>query len=160
LCWLHSVGQNHLYVMLLLSQGCCFIQSLHFSYELQEDSVQNSNQSVQFPCIRPDDVVFRPDALQSATFVQMTRTFRSNAHLCLETLNYSRFHLFRRNGKSSGCSLEFEKIPMNPSRWCGYTVRTPFSVWQALEFLLQDTVMGRRLQPSGRCVIPSGRCPP
>jgi len=33
----------------------------------------------------------------------------------------------------------------------GYTVRTPFSVWKALGFLLQDTVMGRRLQPSGRC---------
>jgi hypothetical protein len=40
--------------MLLLSQGYCFIQSLHFSYELQEDSVQNSNQSVQFPCIHSD----------------------------------------------------------------------------------------------------------
>jgi hypothetical protein len=46
LCWQHYVGQNHFYVMFLLSQGCCFIQSLHFSYELQEDSVQNSNQSV------------------------------------------------------------------------------------------------------------------
>jgi hypothetical protein len=56
LCWLHSVGQNHFYVTLLLSQGCCFIQSLHFSYKLQGDSVQNSNQSVQFPCIRLDDL--------------------------------------------------------------------------------------------------------
>jgi hypothetical protein len=40
LCWLHSVGQNHFYVMLLLSQGCCFIQSLLFSYVLQEDSMK------------------------------------------------------------------------------------------------------------------------
>jgi hypothetical protein len=71
-CVLHSVGQNHFYVMLLLSQGCCFIQSLHFSYELQEDSVQNSNQSVQFLCIRPDGVVFCPDAHESATSIRTT----------------------------------------------------------------------------------------
>jgi hypothetical protein len=42
LCWLHYVGQNHFYVMLLLSQGCCFIQSLLFSYVLREDSVKFS----------------------------------------------------------------------------------------------------------------------
>jgi len=39
--WLHFVGQNHFYVMMLIIQGCCFIQSLYFNYELQEDSVQD-----------------------------------------------------------------------------------------------------------------------
>jgi hypothetical protein len=38
--------------MLLLSQGCCFIQSQHFSYKLQEDSLQNSNQSVPLASVR------------------------------------------------------------------------------------------------------------
>jgi len=33
--WLHSVGQNHFYIMMLIIQGCCFIRSLHFSFELQ-----------------------------------------------------------------------------------------------------------------------------
>jgi hypothetical protein len=42
--WLHSVGQNHFYVMLIFNQGYCYIQSLHFGYVLQEDSVQNSRQ--------------------------------------------------------------------------------------------------------------------
>jgi hypothetical protein len=28
--WLHSVGQNHFYVMLLFNQGDCYIQSLPF----------------------------------------------------------------------------------------------------------------------------------
>jgi hypothetical protein len=37
--WLHSVGQNHFYVMLLFIKGYCYIQSLHFIYVLQEDSV-------------------------------------------------------------------------------------------------------------------------
>jgi hypothetical protein len=96
--------------MLLLSQGCWFIQSLHFSYELQEDSMQNSNQSVQFPWIRPDDMVFRLDAHQPATSVRTMRTFRPDAHQCLEASNSSRLHPFGRNGKSSGCSSKFEKI--------------------------------------------------
>jgi hypothetical protein len=42
--WLQSIGQNHFYVMLLINQGYCYIQSLYFSYVLQEDSVQNSRQ--------------------------------------------------------------------------------------------------------------------
>jgi len=50
------------------------IQSLHFCYVLQEDSVRISKQLVQFSCIRPDDVVFRPDAHLSASSVQTTRT--------------------------------------------------------------------------------------
>jgi hypothetical protein len=96
--------------MLLLSQGCCFIQSLHFSYELQEDFVENSNQSVQFPYIHPDNVVFRPDALQLATSVRTTRIFRPEAHQCLEASISSSLHPSGRNGESFGHSSEFEKI--------------------------------------------------
>jgi len=33
--WLHFVGQNHFYVMMFIIQGCCFIRSLHFGFELQ-----------------------------------------------------------------------------------------------------------------------------
>jgi hypothetical protein len=42
--WLHSVGQNLFYVMLLINQGYCNIQSLHFSSVLRKDSMQNSRQ--------------------------------------------------------------------------------------------------------------------
>jgi len=35
LCWLHSVWQNHYYVMLLFYQGCCLFQSLHFRKVVQ-----------------------------------------------------------------------------------------------------------------------------
>jgi hypothetical protein len=38
------------------------------------------------------------------------RTFRPDAHQCLEASNSSRLHPSRRNGKSSGRSSEFEKI--------------------------------------------------
>jgi len=43
-------GQNHFYVMLFLSQGCCFIQSLLFSYVLQEDSMKFSRKFILVPC--------------------------------------------------------------------------------------------------------------
>jgi len=65
-----------------------------------------------FPIIRPDDVVFRPTAHQSATSVRTTRSFRQDAHQCLEASNSSRLHPSGRNGKSSGRSSEFEKIPV------------------------------------------------
>jgi hypothetical protein len=64
----------------------------------------------RIPVNRPDDVVFRPDAHQSATSVRMMRTFRLDAHQFLEASNSSRLHPSGRNGKSSGRSSEFEKI--------------------------------------------------
>jgi hypothetical protein len=66
----------------------------------------------RFPISRPDYVVFCSDAHQSATSVRTTRSFHPDAHQCLEALNSSRLHLFGRNGKSSGRSSDFEKIPV------------------------------------------------
>jgi len=66
----------------------------------------------RFPISSLDDVVFRPDAHQSAKSVRTTRSFRPDAHQCLEASNSLRFHPSGRNGKSSGCSSEFEKTPM------------------------------------------------
>jgi hypothetical protein len=66
----------------------------------------------RFPVSRPDDVVFRPDTHQSATSVRTTRSFRPNAHQCLEASNSSRLHPSGRNGKSSERSSEFKKIPV------------------------------------------------
>jgi len=80
-CWTKSP----FYVMLLLSQGCCFIQILLFSYALQEDSVKFSRKFISVPCqpygrrgissrrslvsnIRPDDENFpsrRPSVSRS-----------------------------------------------------------------------------------------------
>jgi hypothetical protein len=66
----------------------------------------------RFPVSRSDDVVFLPDAHQSVTSVRTTRSFRLDAHQCLEASNSSRLHPSRCTGKSSGRSSEFEKIPM------------------------------------------------
>jgi hypothetical protein len=66
----------------------------------------------RFPVSRSDDVVFHPDAHQSATSIRTRRSFRPDAHQCLEASNSSRLHPSGRNGKSSERSLEFEKISM------------------------------------------------
>jgi hypothetical protein len=50
------------------------------------------------------------DAHQSATYVRTMWQYHPDAHQCLETLNYSRLHPSRCNGKSSGHYLEFDKI--------------------------------------------------
>jgi hypothetical protein len=52
----------------------------------------------------------RLDAHQSVTYVRTRWQYRPDAHQCLETLNYSRLHLSKRNSKSVGNYLEFEKI--------------------------------------------------
>jgi hypothetical protein len=36
---IYAIDNMCFYVMLLISHGCCFIKSLHFGYELQEDFV-------------------------------------------------------------------------------------------------------------------------
>jgi hypothetical protein len=66
----------------------------------------------RFPVSRPDDVVFRPDAHQSVKSVRTTRSFLPDAHQCQEAFNSSRLHPSGRNGKSSGRSSEFKKIPV------------------------------------------------
>jgi hypothetical protein len=112
---------------MLLSQGCCFINSLLFSYVLQEDSVKFSRKFISVPCQssgRHGNTVQTLISQQhpsgqcgissrrssvKASSVRRTRTFRPDAHQCLEASNSSRLHQTGRNGKSSGRSSESEK---------------------------------------------------
>jgi hypothetical protein len=97
--------------MLLLSQRCCFIQSLLFSYVLREDSVKFSR--IYFGSLSAVRTTwFRSDAHQSAISVRTMRSFRPDTLQCLKASNSSRLHPSGRNGKSSGCSSEFKKIPV------------------------------------------------
>jgi len=147
--------------MFLLLRGCCFIQSLHFSYELQEDSVQNSNQSVQLPCIHLDDVVFRPYAHQSATSVQTMRTFHPDAHQCLETSTVQdciRSDVMANRPASTQSSRRIQRSSASVRTTWQYRLDAiQCSISNRVS--ISDTVMGRELLPSGRCVFPSGRYP-
>jgi hypothetical protein len=94
----------------VFKQGFSQFSEIFFRDMFLEDSVRISRQCSQIPCIRPDDVVFRPDAHQSsnirpddviycpdaqlskASSVRMTRTFRSDLPLCREASNCSSLH--------------------------------------------------------------------
>jgi hypothetical protein len=54
--WLHSVGQNHFHVMLLFIRDSIIFRALFL-----EDSAQIPIQRNRIPCIRSDDMIFRPD---------------------------------------------------------------------------------------------------
>jgi len=91
--------------MLLYSESTIQLRSSRRFCEVFKDLFR-------FPVSRPDDVVFRSGSHQSATSVRTTRSFRPDAHQCLEALNSSRLHPSECNGKSSERTLEFEKIPV------------------------------------------------
>jgi hypothetical protein len=138
----------------------------------------------RFPVSRPDEVVFRPDAHQSATSVRTSRSCRTDALQCLDVSNSSRFHPSGRNGKSFGRSSEFEKIPVfqciRPTTWLyrpdaiqcltsirvfasrhsygktATTVRTMFSIRQERAYQVQ--LSGRQPSWSGRSSFIYGNC--
>jgi hypothetical protein len=112
LCWLHFVGQNHFYVMLLFSQGCCFIQSLLFSYVLQEDSVKFSRIDVgSLSAVRTTWYSVQTLISQQHPSGRRDLSVRTPISV-VEASNGSRLHTSGHNGKSSGRSSEFEKIPV------------------------------------------------
>jgi hypothetical protein len=96
--------------MMLFLQRCCFIQSLHFSYELQEDSVQNSKQCSSVP-LHPSERRGIPSGRSSvkASSVLTTRTFRPDVPLCPKASNCSRLHPSRRLSNTFGCLSMFDK---------------------------------------------------
>jgi hypothetical protein len=106
-CWTKSLLCNVAAFtgMLLYPKATLQLCSSRRFYEVFKDLFR-------FPGSRPDDVEFRLDAHQSSTSVRTMRTFRSDAHQCLEASNSSRLHSSGRSGKSSGRSSEFEKIPV------------------------------------------------
>jgi hypothetical protein len=104
LCWLHSVGQDHFYKIILFKQG--------FSYRgLLEDSVLSTSQRNRISCSRLDDVIYRQDAqLSKASSVRTTRTFCSDLPLCQEASNYSSLHPSGHFNSTSGRHSLFNQL--------------------------------------------------
>jgi hypothetical protein len=111
LCWLHSVGQNHLYVMLLLSQGCCFIQSLLFSYVLQEDSVKFLRKFISVPC-QPSGRSGIPSGHSLVSNIHPDdENFPSGRPSVSRSFEQFKVASIGHNGKSSERYSEFKKNP-------------------------------------------------
>jgi hypothetical protein len=136
--WLHSVGQNHFHVMMLFKQGFSSFRVFLFRVILLEDSTQILCQRNRIPCIRPDDVIFSPEILLSKHHSSRERELSVQTFLYVESLRIV-----------PGCiHPDILATRPDPSQ-CSTRKRTSF----------QNTDLGRPLQPSRRCVFPSGRYP-
>jgi hypothetical protein len=125
--WLHSVGQNHFYVMMLLYREAFFFfffffQSLHFCFVFQKDSVQIPRQlnSVPLQLFGRRDIPSVCSIVQASS-VRTMRTFCLNLPLCREAsgflskthaLNFIPLLIFRLAGRqvhifSAACAASF-----------------------------------------------------
>jgi hypothetical protein len=121
------------------NQGFNQFSKVFFRDMFLEDSAQIPSQRNRIPCIRPDDVIFCPDA------------------------PLSKHHPFGRPELSIGTSSVSRsfKLLQLASVWTfQQLVQTPLSVRSSYEISFQNTDMGRQLKPSGRCGCPSGRAHP
>jgi len=101
LCWLYSVGQNHFNVML----GMLFY--LESTLQLWD----SRRLCAEFKSV--NSVLLHLSGWCGIPFGRSSFSkIRPDAHQCLKTSNYSKLHPSGRNGKSSKCSSEFEKIPV------------------------------------------------
>jgi hypothetical protein len=91
--WLHSVGQNHFYVMLLFKSRMLFIFRIYMSLCA----------SKKILCEFQDGEVI------SFASVWTTWLFHSDSHQCLEASNCSRLHPFGRLSNTSERHAAFDK---------------------------------------------------
>jgi hypothetical protein len=134
--WLYSVGQNHFYVMMLIIQGCFYIQSLtsvmFFKKTLcrSQDSEVQSLASVRTTWYSVQMLIYQ------ASSVQTTRTFRPD-------LPY--------------VSRSFELFSVASVRTSKQHVRTPFSVRQVKRFLSKTHIWEDSCNRPDDVVFPSER---
>jgi hypothetical protein len=151
--WLHSVGQNHFYVMMLIIQGCCFIQSLHLSYELQEGSMQDFKQCSSVP-LHPSGrrgIPFEHSSIKASS-VRTTRSFHLKVPLCPEASNCSRLHPSGRPSNTSGLFSMFDKSKhFFPKHKYGKTAATVWTTWLFCpDAILDKASRAEDVQPSRR----------
>jgi hypothetical protein len=131
--WLHSVGQNHFYVKILFIRDSVIFRALFL-----EDSAQIPSQKNRIPCIRSDDVIFRPNVQLSKHYPSGRRELSIWTFLCVEKLQ---------------TILSCIRPDISATRLEAVQCSTSYGI------SFQNTDMGRQLQPFGRCVFPSGRSP-
>jgi hypothetical protein len=122
--------------MVLIIQGCCFIRSLHFSFELQRRLCAEFK-AISLVPLQPfgRHVISSRRSTVQASSVRTMRTFLPDLPLCQEASNCSSLHPFGRLSSMSGCHPVFDQL------------------W---DFFPKHRY-GKAAAPSGRCVFPFGR---
>jgi hypothetical protein len=131
--WLHSVGQNHFFVMMFF----------------------NRNSAIQKCCQK---ILY---SLQVRKFGSLPAV-RTTCHT-VWTPNCPKHHPSGRRGfpfGPSSVSRSFELLQLASVQMFQQPVRTTLSVRPSFRISFQNTNMGRLLQPSGRRGFSSGRAHP
>jgi hypothetical protein len=102
--WLHSVGQNHFFVMMLLNRDFAIQSASRRFCKVYKSKKSDSLQ----PSGRRD--ILSDAQLSKASSVRATRTSRPDLHLCPEASNCSCLHPFRRFSSTSGRHSVFDQL--------------------------------------------------
>jgi hypothetical protein len=132
--WLHSVRQNHFYVMILLNKDSAIQRSSRRFCTVYKSEKLDPLQ----PSGRRDIPSGRP-TIQSIILLDDENFSSEPSCVAREASNCSSLHPSRCFSSTSGRHSVFDQL------------------W---DFFLKNTDMGRSLQPSGQCGFPSGRVHP
>jgi len=141
---------------MLLNLGFSQFSEVFFKDMFLEDSAQIPSQRNRIPCIRLDDVVFRPDTHRSSNI-------RSNDVIYCPDSQLSKHHPFGRRELSVRTFLYAEKLRTAPACIRSDVSATRLDDTQcstSYGISFQNTDMRRSLKPSGRCGFPSVRAHP
>jgi hypothetical protein len=122
--WLHSVGQNYFYVMMLLNRDSS-IQS----YSRRFCTIYQSVKSDPSQLSKRHDILFGHSTVQAPS-VRTMRTFHPNLPLCREALNWSSLHPSGRFSSTSERHSVFDQLwNLFPKHRYGKTAATFRTMW-------------------------------
>jgi len=129
--WLHSVGQNHFYVMMFLYREAVLSRVYTSVLFFKEDSLQISRQLNSVP-LQPSGKsdILSGHSIVQASAVWTTRTFRPDLPLCREVSNCSSLHPSGRFSSTSRRHSVFDQ-PWDffPKHRYGKTAATIQTMW-------------------------------
>jgi hypothetical protein len=109
--WLHPVGQNHFYVIMLLYREAAFSRVYTYVLFFKQDSVRISWQLNSVP-LQPSgrrDIMSGHSTVQASS-IRTTRTFHPDLPLCQEASNCSSLYPSGRLSSMSRCHSIFDQL--------------------------------------------------
>jgi hypothetical protein len=143
--WLHSVGQNHFYVIMLFNMDSIIFRVFLFRVILLEDSAHISSKSNRIPCNHLDDVIFRPDA-------QLSKHHPSGPSSMSRSFELLQVASVRTSQKHVGTSLSFwqAKGVLSKTQIWEDNCNHPDDVCSRPDAILDKASSAYKVQPSGR----------
>jgi hypothetical protein len=129
--WLYSVGQNHLYVMMLFIQGSCFIQSLHPSFRTSRRLCEDFK-AVKFGSLATIRTMWYPVRSLNCTSIIHPDDENFPSRPSSVSRSFEPFHLtsVRKSQQQSGRRLVFDQLnDFFPKHKYGKTATIVRTMW-------------------------------